>query len=163
MNEKQKFHTVRGYQLLDQNKKTLTSSMEDYLEMIYRHSLEEDYLRTNTLAELLNVKASSATKMVQKLAHLGLLKYEKYGVVTLTESGKEIGDFLLKRHNIVEEFLKFLGVEENILMETELIEHNISVKTLEQIDLFNKFIVRNPTFAAEFRVFANNFHADTDN
>ena len=32
------FHTVRGYQLLEQNKSVLTSAMEDYLEMIYRNN-----------------------------------------------------------------------------------------------------------------------------
>ena len=61
------FHTVRGYQLLEQNKRLLTSAMEDYLEMICRNSLQDGYIRINKLAELLNVKASSASKMVQKL------------------------------------------------------------------------------------------------
>ncbi|GAE87129.1 iron-dependent transcriptional repressor [Acetivibrio straminisolvens JCM 21531] len=31
------FHTVRGYQLIEQEKKLLTSAMEDYLEMIFRN------------------------------------------------------------------------------------------------------------------------------
>jgi Mn-dependent DtxR family transcriptional regulator len=127
--------------------------MEDYLEMIYRNSLEEDYLRVNSLAELLNVKASSATKMVQKLARLELVDYKKYGIIQLTESGKEIGSFLLHRHNVTETFLQFLGVQDRILVETELIEHNISIDTLELIDAFNQFIKENPEFAARFELF----------
>ena len=31
------FHTYRGYQKIKQEKTRLTPSMEDYLEMIYRH------------------------------------------------------------------------------------------------------------------------------
>ena len=138
MDELEKFHTVRGYQLLEQNKKLLTSAMEDYLEMIYRNSLVGGYMRINTLSELLNVQAPSATKMVQRLSSIGLLDYKKYGIIFLTENGREIGEFLLKRHSIVESFLRNLGVEENILLETELIEHSISAGTLEKIDFLNK-------------------------
>jgi Mn-dependent DtxR family transcriptional regulator len=153
MTESRNFHTVRGYQLLEQNKRLLTPAMEDYLEMIYRNSLEEDYLRINSLAELLNVKASSATKMVQKLARLELIDYKKYGIIQLTESGREIGRFLLHRHNVTENFLQFLGVRDRILVETELIEHNISIDTLELIDSFNRFVKENPEFTARFERF----------
>lgn len=153
MEDMQKFHTVRGYQLLEQNKKLLTSAMEDYLEMIFRNSLEEGYMRINTLSERLNVQASSATKMVQKLTGLGLLDYKKYGIIFLTENGKEIGKFLLHRHTIIEAFLNNLGVGESILVETELIEHNISASTLEKIDFLNKFFETNPEFLQKFEQF----------
>ena len=46
------FHTVRGYQLLSAEKKVLTSSMEDYLEMIYRISREEGEVRVNQSANV---------------------------------------------------------------------------------------------------------------
>ena len=127
--KRNEFRTVRGYELLNQNKKQLTSAMEDYLEMIYRNIGQEGYMRINTLSELLNVKPSSATRMVQKLKELGLIRYEKYGIIFLSEEGKEYGKFLLERHNVVERFLKSLGIKENLLTETELVEHNIS-KTL---------------------------------
>ncbi|MCX7708318.1 MAG: DtxR family transcriptional regulator [Clostridia bacterium] len=153
MEETQKFHTVRGYQLLEQNKKLLTSAMEDYLEMIYRNSLTDGYMRINTLSDLLNVQASSATKMVQKLSGLGLLDYKKYGIIFLTENGKEIGKYLLERHSIIEAFLKYLGVGDTILLETELIEHNISVSTLHKIELLNKFFETSPDFLQKFEQF----------
>jgi len=40
--ENSEFHTVRGYQLIEQEKKLLTSAMEDYLEMIFRNIKKED-------------------------------------------------------------------------------------------------------------------------
>lgn len=150
MKENGKFHTVRGYELLQQNKKLLTSAMEDYLEMIYRNSLSEGYVRINTLSELLNVQAPSTTKMVQKLTRLGLLKYEKYGIIFLTENGREIGKFLLQRHNIIEAFLRNLGVEENLLLETELIEHIFLADTLHRIEIFNRFIEKTPGWIEQF-------------
>jgi DtxR family transcriptional regulator, Mn-dependent transcriptional regulator len=153
--DNKEFHTVRGYQLLEQNKGLLTSAMEDYLEMIFRNTLEEGYLRMNNLAQLLNVKASSASKMVQKLGELGLLKYEKYGVVILTETGKEIGRDLLNRHSIIEKFLKTIGISENLLVETELIEHNISLNTLNNIKILNDFFEKKPEILNEYEKFKN--------
>lgn len=162
MNNKE-FHTVRGYQLLEQNKKILTSAMEDYLEMICRNSLKEGYLRINKLAELLNVKASSASKMVQKLGELGLLNYEKYGIIILTENGKEIGKFLLNRHNIIEEFLRTIGINENLLVETELIEHNISSNTLKNIKMLNEFFEKKPEIINMFEKFKISYLDDESN
>lgn len=143
MDEGKKFHTVRGYQLMEQNKKVLTSAMEDYLEMIYRLCEKERYVRINQISELLNVQAPSVSRMVQKLNDLGFLDYKKYGIVTMTEVGKEIGEYLLHRHNIIETFLKNLGVRDNLLVETELIEHTVSDNTLEHINAFNMALKRN--------------------
>ncbi|MBA1336275.1 MAG: hypothetical protein HPY66_2710 [Firmicutes bacterium] len=50
------FYTFRGYQLLKQNKKNLTASMEDYMEMIYRQCKEEGYVRINSLARAAECK-----------------------------------------------------------------------------------------------------------
>lgn len=138
-----------------QNKNLLTSAMEDYLEMIYRNSLVEGYMRINTISELLNVAAPSATKMVQKLSKLGLLEYKKYGIIFLTDNGRELGKFLLERHNIIESFLKNLGVVEDVLLETELVEHNISAPTLSKMNMFNKFISANPALIQEFQDFCS--------
>lgn len=161
MDESGKFHTVRGYQLLEQNKRLLTPAMEDYLEMIYRNSLVKGYVRINTLSELLNVQAPSATKMVQKLTLLGLLDYKRYGIIFMTESGREIGKFLLERHNILEMFLRNLGVEESILIETELIEHNITAGTLQKIECLNSFFHSHPEFYRGFVEFRKTFPGKT--
>ncbi|MHB1315709.1 MAG: iron dependent repressor, metal binding and dimerization domain protein [Christensenellales bacterium] len=151
------FYTVRGYQLLQQNKRLLTSAMEDYLEMICRNSEKEGYLRINKLAELLHVQSSSATKMVQKLGLLGFLKYEKYGILILTEDGKELGKYLLNRHAVIECFLTTIGKGENPLAETELIEHNISTSTLKNIDILNKFFTKSPEILKSFERFKSTF------
>lgn len=157
MEESEKFHTVRGYQIIEQNKRLLTPAMEDYLEMIYRNSLVEGYLRINTLAELLNVQAPSATRMVQKLAALSLLDYKRYGIIFMTENGRELGKFLLDRHNILEIFLKYLGVGDSILIETELIEHNITATTLQKINCLNSFFKDDSSFLQSFEAYKKNY------
>jgi Mn-dependent transcriptional regulator len=149
------FRTVRGYQLLRQNNSRLTSAMEDYLEMIYRNTEGEGHVRINELAEKLNVRASSTTKMVQKLGELGLIKYKKYGIIEVTESGKELGEYLLKRHRAIEQFLNMIGISENLLVETELIEHYISDNTLKHLKILNQFFGSNPDLLRRYRMYVS--------
>jgi Mn-dependent DtxR family transcriptional regulator len=144
LDDTQGFHTVRGYQIIEQHRKLLTPAMEDYLEMIYRNNLREGFMRINTLSELLNVRPPSATRMVQKLTKLDLVNYRKYGIISLTKTGMELGKFLYDRHNVIESFLKNLGAGENVLLETELIEHNISSYTMNRMKLFNHLLEKNP-------------------
>ena len=150
--DESEFYTFRGYQMLKQEKSQLTASMEDYLEMIYRKCLVDGYVRMNQLAEQLNVQVSSATKTVQKLAKLGLVDYKKYGIVQLNEKGEKIGEFLLERHEIIEQFLKNLGIvkPDILLKDTETIEHNISVYTLKSLERWNSFFKANPDIAERF-------------
>ncbi|MFA5604043.1 MAG: iron dependent repressor, metal binding and dimerization domain protein [Bacilli bacterium] len=149
------FHTVRGYELKN-NEKKITPAMEDYLEMIYRNSLKNNYIRTNQLAKLLNVQNSSVSKMTQKLGEIGLLNYEKYGIITLTNKGERLGSFLLKRHLTLENFLKLLGCQQNILIQTELMEHVIDNETVERMQMFIKFFKENKDILDEFILFSNN-------
>ncbi|QUH24535.1 metal-dependent transcriptional regulator [Serpentinicella alkaliphila] len=144
MKNKEKYTTVRGYELQKRDNKQLTDSMEDYMEMIYRQCLEDNYTRINTLSKELNVKASSASKMVQKLTHLGLLNYEKYGIIRLTEKGKSVGEFLLYRHNTIKDFLMLLNTNMNLLSQTEALEHSIDFDTLKKIDLLIHFFQDDP-------------------
>ncbi len=162
MKKEKEFHTVRGYQIINAENKLLTSSMEDYLEMIYRICLEEKFVRINQLAEKLHVRPPSVTKVIQKLRGLGLIDYQKYGIIQLTDEGKEIGGFLLKRHEIIEEFLQNLGIEETRLKDTEMIEHDISFNTLKSIYIFNKFLGDNIDVKRKYTLFKNNFDEDID-
>ncbi|MCX7746466.1 MAG: DtxR family transcriptional regulator [Clostridia bacterium] len=155
MDDIKKFHTVRGYELIQQNKKLLTSAMEDYLEMIYRTCISQGYMRINTLSELLNVQASSATKMVQRLSKLGIVSYQKYGIIFLTQTGKEIGKFLLERHKTLETFLQYLGVKDNLLIETELIEHSVSSNTLQRFEMLNNFFEAYPELLSKFEEYCS--------
>lgn len=141
--------------MININKNLLTPSMEDYLEMVYRCSLKNTYIRLNLIAQMLNVKDSSASKMMKKLGELNLINYEKYGVITLTDKGKELGGFLFQRHNIIETFIKNITQNDDSLLETELIEHVISSKTVNDFKIFNEFIENNPDILAKYIEFKN--------
>lgn len=136
------FYTFRGYSL--NNEKVLSPSMEDYIEMIYRLSCEKNNVRVNDLSESLNVQPPSSSKMIKKLSRFGYVNYEKYGYVNLTEKGVEIGKYLLSRHETIYNFLKLVGVADNLLEQTEKIEHAINEETIEKMNNFILFINDNP-------------------
>lgn len=149
---KNDFYTFNEYMKKEDN--CLTASMEDYLEMIYRLSLNTGYTRIHELSDALNCKPPSATKMVQKLAEIKLLKYEKYGVLVLEEGGKVLGEALLNRHNVIESFLRILDVSESdVLEETEKIEHTISKQTTKCFQDFVQFSKDNPEIVIEFKTY----------
>ena len=149
---KNDFYTFNEYMKKEDN--LLTASMEDYLEMIYRLSLNTGYTRMHELSDALNVQPPSATKMVQKLSELKLLKYKKYGILVLEQEGKTLGEELLNRHNIIESFLRILDVSESkVLEETEKIEHTISNQTTKCFKDFVQFIKDNPKIAVEFKTY----------
>ena len=149
--ENQEFFTFREYMTKDDN--SLTASMQDYLEMIFRLSLASGYTRTHDLAAALNVQPPSTTKMMKRLAEVGLVNYERYGIITLSEKGKVIGKALLERHLLIEGFLRLLGVTANILEETEKIEHTISDHTLQCIANFVAFVQNRPEIIIELADF----------
>ncbi|MBS3872335.1 MAG: DtxR family transcriptional regulator [Firmicutes bacterium] len=152
MGDENEFHTFRGYELLRQEDRALLSpSQEDYLEMIYRHCVQHDYIRINTLAEQLHVAAPSVTRITKKLRELGFLKHRRYGYVTLTEAGQAAGAFLLDRHNTVQAYLSALGVLNRKFVDAELMEHCISDETLQAMKAWLKFLEANPDILERFQ------------
>ncbi len=118
-----------------------TPSMEDYIEQIYILIEDKGYARVSDIAENLSVHPSSVTKMVQKLDKDEYLIYEKYRGLSLTMKGKKIGKRLVYRHELLEQFLRVIGVkEEHIYEDVEGIEHHLSWESIDRIvDLVQYF------------------------
>jgi DtxR family Mn-dependent transcriptional regulator len=151
------FRTVRGYQLANRQEGQLTPALEDYLEMTYRLCIEDGYTRIGKLSKLLNVKPSSASKMIFKLTNLGYLKYDRYEIIQLTDSGLKIGEYLLNRHETVESFLKLIG-SPNSLEETELIEHSLSSATVSDLNSLLEYFRCNTEAQKSFNEFKNKLY-----
>src|SRR5690625_4987060 len=115
--------------------------MEDYIEQIYSLISTKGYARVTDLAEALVVHPSTVTKMIQKLDKESFVHYEKYRGFILTEKGEEIGKRLVFRHDLLEEFLELIGVDEaNIYDDVEGIEHHLSWNAIDRIaDLVSYF------------------------
>ncbi|RKQ37770.1 transcriptional regulator MntR [Oceanobacillus halophilus] len=133
-----------------------TPSMEDYIEIIYNLMETKGYARVSAIAKALSVHPSSVTKMIQKLDKDDYLDYEKYQGFVLTKKGKKVGERLVYRHELLEEFLEIIGVEkENIYNDVEGIEHHLSWNSIDRIgDLVNYF-KSNDTRVEDLKKFQN--------
>lgn len=130
--ENDEFHTQKGYYLKEN--RDITLAMEDYLEMIYRLCQDEGFVRISNIAKQLNVTTSSASKMMTNLKNSELIHYEKYGIITLTQKGIALGEYLLYRHDLLNRFFCMINGSDNELEQVEQIEHYINRETVENIE-----------------------------
>ncbi len=127
------FYTLKGYARNADGE--LTSAMEDYLEMIARLMQQREQVRVSELSKMLHVKASSVTKMIQQLGQAGLVLYKKYENIDLTDKGRELGEYLLYRHEVIHRFLCVLNHSGNELEQVEKIEHFLDLPTVRNLEL----------------------------
>jgi len=126
------FYTLRGYDRLD--KSGISTTMEDYLEMICRIVREKKFVRVNQLAGLLNVTPPSASKMVNKLKEIGMVDFEPYGIIQVTKEGEKLGGYLLHRHEVLDRFFCRINGTSNELELVEKIEHFLDRRTVENLE-----------------------------
>lgn len=115
-----------------------TSTVEDYLKHILLAEQEEPGARvpTGRIATALEVAPGTVTAMVKTLADSGLLAYEPYSGVRLTDAGRQLAAHVLRRHRLVELFLvKVLGMDwSEVHREAESLEHAVSDRVIERMD-----------------------------
>lgn len=110
-------------------------AVEDYLEKILELIDSKGYARVADIAEGLKIAQPSVSNMMQRLDEKGLLKYEKYRGMTLTEEGERVARRIIKRHGLLEEFLDLVGIDkETAYNDVEGMEHHISPQTLRAIE-----------------------------
>jgi DtxR family transcriptional regulator, manganese transport regulator len=111
-----------------------TFRMEDYLEIVYELVQQKGYATLVDVAEYLNVRPPSVTTMMRRLDQSGLLNYEKYRGIRLTEKGMDIAKIIHDRHSVLSEFLKMIGVNEKIANEdAESMEHHLHPQTMRRL------------------------------
>ncbi len=129
-----------------------TPSMEDYIEQIYLLIDNKGYARVSDIADALSVHPSSVTKMVQKLDKEEYLVYEKYRGLILTNKGNKMGKRLVDRHELLEQFLRVIGVkEEHIYEDVEGIEHHLSWNSIQRINDLLLYFEEDPQRVTELQ------------
>lgn len=120
----------------------ITASLEDYLEAIFLLAREHRVARSRDIAERLSVSKSSVTGALKQLNADGFINYDPYSFVTLTESGEEIAQNVLRRHHVLHDFLyQVLGLNENDADHFAcLIEHTIDDNVRERFEKFMQFV-----------------------
>lgn len=122
----------------------LSDTEENYLKALLRITAEHDETGgagTNQLAGRLNVRPATATDMLKKLREKQLVNYEKYGKITLTDTGRNLAVGIIRRHRLWETFLfDKLGFSWDEVHDiAEQLEHIKSEKLVERLDRFLGF------------------------
>jgi Mn-dependent DtxR family transcriptional regulator len=129
-----------------------SQSAEDYLERIYALIQEKGYARVVDIASSLKIKQASVTSMVQKLAELGYLNYEKYRGLVLTEKGRAVACRIKERHQTLSRFFSLFGLDEETQQrDIEGIEHHLSGETVEVLSNLAQFFEDHPETLKAFR------------
>ncbi len=89
----------------------ISSTLEDYLEAIFRIENEKRVARVKDIAAAVEVAKSTVCSALRSLAEKELVNYTPYEVITLTAEGREVAGEIALRHRIVTDFLRdVLGV-----------------------------------------------------
>ena len=129
-----------------------SAAMEDYLERILELINTKGYARVVDIAESLKISQASVTNMVQRLDAEGLLKYEKYRGLALTTAGEELALNITRRHQLLTDFLKLLGLDDEVIYhDVEGMEHHISPQTLRAIEALVSALQEKPDLLAQIK------------
>ena len=115
--------------------KKLSESAQDYLKAIYKLQ-EHGVVSTSDLAKAKEVSSASVTNMIKRLNQMGLVEYESYRGVTLTDAGSKIALEIIRHHRLLELYLKeVMGYSWGDMHdEAEQLEHHISEEFENRMD-----------------------------
>lgn len=116
-----------------------SQTVENYLKTIHLAQAAQAgraLVPMGQLASALGVVPGTATTMVKALSESGLVHYEPYMGVRLTDAGEKLASLVLRRHRLIELFLvKVLGMSwAEVHDEAEQLEHAVSERLIDRID-----------------------------
>lgn len=132
--------------------RTSSVAMEDYLEQILILTRTKGYARAIDIAERLNISQASVSNMLQRLDAEGLLEHEKYRGMRLTEQGEDVALGIMRRHELLTEFLELFGLEQEVIYhDVEGLEHHVSADTLRVFQVLTEELKSSPRLLSAIR------------
>ena len=109
---------------------------ENYLKALFTLSSEKEEVTVNELSRHLDIKMPSVNSMMKKLLEKGLVVYESYKPLRLTEKGRREAGLIIRKHRLTEMFLveKMKLGWEDVHAIAEQIEHINSPIFFEKMD-----------------------------
>ena len=112
----------------------LQESGEMYLETILILSRQGGYVRSVDISEHMGYSKPSVSRAVGLLKAGNYIVIDEDGHITLTESGLETAEKIMRRHELLTELLISLGVDRQVAAADACkMEHVISDETFEAI------------------------------
>lgn len=135
------------------DKKLLSASQEDYLEMIFFLSQSDGPARPKEIAQRMKVRAASVTGALKALAEKGMINYAPYSEVTLTDVGRTIAESIAGKHEaLLHFFTQVLGIDRGEAEEFACsMEHTIPDHILQRFVRFAEYTEKCPSFNASWQ------------
>lgn len=113
----------------------ISKSLEEYLKTMYILKKQNGNIRVTDVAEKMNCTKPSVNKAINNLKANGLLNYETYGTIEITQEGEELAKKIIEAYDIVYLFLKdVLNLEEGQAKEeAENIKSSIADETINKL------------------------------
>ena len=113
-----------------------SSIEENYLKALYNLSDEEGEVSTLALSQSLEIKMPTVNSMMKKFYTKGLVYYQSYKPIRLTEKGKKEAALILRKHRLTEMYLvEKMGFSwEDVHEIAEQVEHIHSEKFFNKMD-----------------------------
>jgi DtxR family Mn-dependent transcriptional regulator len=120
--------------------------MEDYLEAIAMIKKERSVVRVKDIGNFLHVKPSSVHSAISNLQKRGYVIHERYGYVDLTPEGETKASDVVKRHEILRDFLtEVIGIDRLVAdKDACIMEHALSKVTVRKLMKFVEFVQKCP-------------------
>lgn len=120
----------------------LTPVMEDYVKAVAMIKQQRKVVRVRDISVFLDVKPSSVHSALSNLSEKELVVHEHYGSVDLTTEGEKIAEDVIRRHNILLDFLTIvLGVDREAADNDACrMEHSLSGETVNKLTSFMEFV-----------------------
>ena len=124
----------------------LSENLEDYLETILILQNENSVARVKHIAKKLGVLSGTVTSALRTLSDKNLINYKPYSFITLTKKGKKIAQEVLRRHNVVKDFLQcVLLLDEGKAEENACrMEHSMDKVAINRLVQFIEYIYECP-------------------
>ena len=130
----------------------LSESLQGYLEVIFELEELQKVARAKDIADRLQIQRGSVTGALKSLEEKGLINYQPYTFITLTETGKKVAEEIVHRHRVLKDFLfNVLQIDEPTAEATACrMEHVIDPKTVERLVCFIEYIHTCPRAGGEW-------------
>ncbi|MBP3361211.1 MAG: metal-dependent transcriptional regulator [Clostridia bacterium] len=117
---------------------TLTPVLGSYLEAIYLKGIKGYSVRTTDVANELGISKSGVNRAVNVLKSMGLVSHQSYGGIVITNEGRDTAKRLLKKNELVKQFLicSLKLDESEAAEEAKRLEHIIGQKTLNEMETY---------------------------
>lgn len=113
---------------------SLTSSMEDYLEVVLVLQQKHGYIRCVDVAGYLGVTKPSVSRAVKELSKKKCLLKKDDGTLSLTEQGRQIAQQIYEKHQFFTKQLIEAGVPRDIAVQDACrLEHVISETSFNKL------------------------------